>query len=226
MVLHQALDGVGCLGARKLFLFGLLSGDDRNGKDVFKEVGIAFELLLGLMDCLLGSLMNRMPLLPPELSRTQERTGRLLPADDGAPLVIEHRKLAVGLQHSRPVVAEHRLRRRTERQTLFKLLAAAHRNPCDLGSEAVDQLAFLFEQALRNQDRHCHILMSGLLELGVHNRLDILPDRIAIRSENRKALDRCIFHQLRLAADVGIPLRKIDLHVGDLLHFLLFRHNQ
>ena len=178
------------------------------------------------MDGLLGGLMDRMALLPPELARAQERPCRLFPTDDGAPLVVEHRKLAVGLQNARPMVAEHRLGRGSERQPLFELLAAAHRDPCDLGGKAVDEFALFFEQALRNQNRHRHVLMAGLLELRVHDRLDILPDRVAIRAQNRKALDRRVFHELGLAADVGVPLRKIDLHVGDLLHFLLFRHNQ
>ena len=30
--------------------------------------------------------------------------------------------------------------------------------------------------------------------------------------------------QLRLQADIGVPLGKIDLHIGDLLDFLFFRH--
>lgn len=66
--------------------------------------------------------------------------------------------------------------------------------------------------------------MAGLFELGVHDALDVLPDRVAVRAQDRKALDRRILDQLGLAADIGVPLGKIDLHIGDLLHFLLFRH--
>ena len=119
VILHQALDGIRRLRAGELFLLGLLAGNDRNGQHIFKEVGVALELLLGLMDGLLGSLMNCVALLPPELARAQERPCRLFPADDGAPLVVEHRKLAVGLQNARPMVAEHRLGRGPERQPLL-----------------------------------------------------------------------------------------------------------
>ena len=119
VILHQTLDGIRRLRTGKLLLFGLLAGNDRNGQHIFKEVGVALELLLGLMDGLLGGLMDRMALLPPELTRAQERTRRLFPTDDGAPLVVEHRKLAVGLQNARPVVAEHRLGRGPERQPLL-----------------------------------------------------------------------------------------------------------
>ena len=66
--------------------------------------------------------------------------------------------------------------------------------------------------------------MAGLFKLGVHNLLDILPDRIAVRAQNGEALDARVLDQLCLAADVGVPLGKVDLHVGDLFHFLLVRH--
>ena len=223
-VLHHALDGVGCLGAGKLLLVGLAAAHDRDGEDVFKEIGVAVELLLGLGLCFFGSLMDGMALLPPELAAAQERARRLLPADDRAPLVVQHRQLSIGLQNARPVVAEHRLRRGTERQPLFELFAAAHRDPRHLGRKAVDQLAFLFQQAFRDQNRHRHIHMAGLFELGVHDALDVLPDRVAIGPQDREALHARVFHQLRLAADVGVPLGKVDLHIGDLLYFFLFRH--
>ena len=122
------------------------------------------------------------------------------------------------------MVAEHRLGRRTEGQTLLQLFAAAHRDPCDLGRKAVDQLAFLFQQAFGDQDGHRDVFMAGLLELRVHDALDVFPDRIAVWPQDRKALDGRILDQLRLAADIGVPLGKIDLHIGDLLDFLFFRH--
>ena len=122
------------------------------------------------------------------------------------------------------MVAEHRLRCGAEREPLFELFAAAHRDPRHLGRKAVDQLALLFQQAFRDQNRHRHIHMAGLFELGVHDALDVLPDRVAIGPQDREALHARVFHQLRLAADVGVPLGKIDLHIGDLLYFFLFRH--
>ena len=122
------------------------------------------------------------------------------------------------------MVAEHGLGRRAEGQTLLELFAAAHCDPGDLRREAVDELAFFFQQAFGDQDGHRHVLMAGLFELGVHDALDVLPDRVAVRAQDRKALDRRILDQLGLAADIGVPLGKIDLHIGDLLHFLLFRH--
>ena len=67
--------------------------------------------------------------------------------------------------------------------------------------------------------------MAGLLELGVHDALDVLPDGVAIGAQDGEALDTGVLHQLRLAADVGVPLGEIVLHAGDLLYLLLLSHN-
>ena len=223
-VLHHALNGIGRFGAGELLLVGLAAADDGNGKDVFKEVGIAAQLLLGLSLCLLGGFVDGVSLLPPELTRAQERPRGLFPANDGAPLVVEHRQLAVGVQHIVPVVAEHGLGCGSEGKTLLQLLAAAHGHPCDLRGKAVDQLALLLQKALGDQNGHCNIDVTGLFEHAVHDVLNILPNGIAIGTQNGKALYGGILHQLRLAADVGIPLCKVDLHIGDLFHSLILCH--
>ncbi len=106
-------------------------------------------------------------------------------------------------------------------KALFKLIAAAHRHPCDLGSESIDQLTFLFEQALRDQNGHRHILVSGLFELGVHQALHVLPDGEAIGAQDGEALDAGVLNKLHLAADVGIPLGKIVLQIRDLFYLFL-----
>ncbi len=222
VVLHQAFHGVGGLRAGKLLLLGLLAGHHGDGQHILKEVRIAAQLLLGLGLGLLRGLMERVALLPPELSGAQEGAGGLFPADDGAPLVIEHGQLPVGMEHIVPMIAEHGLGGGTEGQPLLQLLAAAHGDPGHLGGKAVDQLALLLQKALRDEHGHGHVFMAGLFELGVHNALDILPDGIAIGPQDGKALHAGIFHQLRLAADIGIPLGKILLHGGDGVHRLFF----
>ena len=224
-VLHHALDGVGRLGAGKLLLVGLAAADDGHGQLVAAEVGIDVEDHLRLGDGLLRRLVDGVPLLPPELARTQEGTGRLLPADDRAPLVIQHRQLTVAVQHVRPVVAEHRLGRRAQRHALLELLAAAHGDPRGLGRESLDQLALLLQEVLGDQDRHRDVDVVRALELSVHELLDVLPDGIAIGAQNREPLDGRVVHQLRLQADVGIPLGKILLHGSDRFYIsLVFGH--
>ena len=138
VVLHEALDGVGGFRPGEFFLIGLAAAHHGDRENLLKEIGIAVELLLGLVLCFLGGFVNGMALLPPELAGTQEGTGGFFPADHGAPLVIEHGKLAVGVQDAGPVVAEHGLGGGTEGKTLFQLLAAAHGDPGDLRGKAVD----------------------------------------------------------------------------------------
>ena len=224
VILHHALHGIGGLCTGELLLLGLPTGHHGNCQHIFKEICIAVQLLLRLGLCLLGGFVDGVAFLPPELAGAQEGAGGLLPADDGAPLVIQHGQLAVGLQDVRPVVAEHRLGSGAEGQTLFQLFTAAHGDPSHFGGEAVDQLPFFFQQALWNQHGHCHILVAGLLKFAVHDVLDVLPNGIAIGAQDGKALDGGILHQLRLAAHVRIPLGKIHLHVGDLLNLFIFGH--
>ena len=124
------------------------------------------------------------------------------------------------------MVAEHGLGGGAEGQTLLQLLAAAHGDPGHLRGEALYQLALLFQQALGDQNGHGHVDMAGLFEHAVHNALDILPDGVAIGAQDHEALDGCIVHQLRLQADVGIPLGEVHLHRGDGFHIsLVFCHN-
>ena len=63
--------------------------------------------------------------------------------------------------------------------------------------------------------------MSGLFKHPVQNAGHILPDGIAVGPHNHKALDAGIIHQLRLQADVGVPLGEILLHGGNGFHSLL-----
>ena len=122
------------------------------------------------------------------------------------------------------MVAEHGLGGGAEGQALFQLLTAAHGDPGNFRSKAIDKLPFLLQKALRDQNGHRNIDMAGFLKLGVHDILHVFPDGIAIGAQNGKTLDRGILDELCLAADIGIPLGKIGFHIGDLFYFFLFRH--
>ena len=224
MIFHQAFHGVGRFCSGKFFLFRLSSAHNRDCKNIFKKVCIAVELLFGLCFCFFCGFVDGVPFLPPEFTGTKERSRSFLPADDRAPLVVQHWEFAVGMQDLRPVITEHSLRSRTESKSLFKLFAAAHSDPCYLRCKSVDEFPFFFEKAFRDQDRHCHVDMSGFLELCIHDLLHILPDGITIGAKDGKALNRCILDKFCFSADIGIPLSKILLHIGNLLNFFLFRH--
>gem|GEM_PF-2245686 len=225
-VLHHGLDGVGGLCTGKLFLVGLAALQHRDSQILLAGICVAVQLCLGLCLGLCSGLVDGVTLLPPELAAAQERAGGLFPPDHAAPLVILHRQLAVAVQHTGPVVAEHGLAGGAHGQPLLKLVRAAHRDPRHLRREAIDQLAFLFQQAFRDQHRHGHILMAAGLETGVQVFLDILPDRLAVRPQDDKALHAGILHQLCLDADVGVPLCEVLLLAGDRLYklFVVFCH--
>ena len=161
------------------------------------------------------------PLLPPELAAAQEGAGGLFPADNAAPLVVLHGKLTVAVQHAGPVVAEHGLAGGTHGQTLFQLVGTAHRDPRHLRREAIDQFAFLLQQAFRDQHGHCHVLMAGGLEAGIHVLLDQLPDGLTVGAQDDETLHAGVLHQLCLHADIGVPLCEVLFLAGDRLYELL-----
>ena len=224
VVVHHALDGVCALGTGELFLVGLVAAHDGHGKEVLAAVGIDLEHLLGLFNGLLRCCVEGVALLPEELAAAQERAGGLFPAENGAPLVIFHRQIAPGMNDVAPVVAEQRLAGRADAQTLGQFLASAVSDPCALGREALDMVLFLLKQALGDQNGHGDVFMSKLLEAPVQIVHDILPDGIAVGTQNKQALDSGVVNELRLGADVREPLGKVDLHIGYLFNFLLFRH--
>ena len=86
-----------------------------------------------------------MTLLPQELYGAQERAGGLLPADNGAPLVIVLRQVAVGLHDLLIQFAEQGFGSRANAQALLQLLVAAVGYPCHFGSKALDMVLLLLQ---------------------------------------------------------------------------------
>ena len=220
-VLHHGLDGIGGLGTGKLFLVGLAALHHGDGQILLADICVAVQLLLGLSLSLGGSLVDGVAFLPPELAAAQEGAGGLFPADNAAPLVVLHGKLTVAVQHAGPVVAEHGLTGGTHGQTLFQLVGTAHRDPRHLRREAIDQFAFLLQQAFRDQHGHCHVLMAGGLEAGIHVLLDQLPDGLTVGAQDDETLHAGVLHQLCLHADIGVPLCEVLFLAGDRLYELL-----
>ena len=81
------------------------------------------------------------------------------------------------------------------------------------------------QQAFGNQKGHIDILNALFLKFLVHNVLDVFPDGITVRSINENALDGRIVDQLGFCADIGKPLGKVLLHIGDLLYLFIFCHS-
>ena len=128
------------------------------------------------------------------------------------------------MDHMAPVVAEQRFTGRTDAELFLQGLAAAHGDPGALGSKAFHMILLLLEQRLGDQHGHGYVFMSQFLELSVQNILYVFPDRVSVGTEDEQSLYAGIIHQFGFGADVGEPLGKVDLHVGDLFHFFLFGH--
>ncbi len=226
-VLHHGFHGVRCTRAGELFLIRLLTDIHRQRHHVFRNLLIDVQHLHRLFLRLFGRCVDGVPLLPEEFARAQERTRRLLPAHDRAPLVVLHRQVAPRLHPLRVHGAEDGFGRRTNRQTLLQLFRAALRHPCNLRRKALDMLRFLQQQAFRNQHREIHVLMTRFLEALVHFLLDALPDGVAVRANDHAAAHRRVIAQLRLEDDVRIPLREVLIarcDVGYKFLLLFLRH--
>ena len=224
-VVHHSLDGVGILCTGEALLLGLFALNDRNGQPFLEELRVDVQHAQSLFHSLLSGSMNGMTLLPPELTAAQERTGGLFPADNRAPLVVQLRQIAPGANDLCVMLAEQRLRSRTNAQTLLQLVVAAVRYPCTLRREAFNVVGFLLQQAFRNENRHCYILVTGLLEHTVQRVLDVLPQRLCVRTHDDTALYRRIIGHFSLFNNICVPLREVHVHGRDLADQLfLFCH--
>ena len=130
----------------------------------------------------------------------------------------------MGLQNVCEMLTEQGLGSGTDSVLLLQALATAHGDPCTLGSKALHTIFLLLQQAFGDQQRHVDILNTLLLELLVHDVLNVLPNGIAIGAVNEDTLDGRIIDQLCLLTYVGKPLGKVYLHIGNLFNFLFFCH--
>ena len=217
-VVHHALHGIGLLGAVELFFVGLASLHHRHGQHIFHEVGIEVQHPLCLLPGLGLSGVHGVALLPQKFPVAEEGPGGLLPAEHRTPLVIELGQVPVGVDDVFIVFTKQGLRGGPDTIALLKLLAAAVSDPGALRGEALHMVLLLLKKALRDEHGEVDVLMARLLKLGVHDALDVLPQSIAIGAIDEHAFDAGIVDELRLLAHVRVPLGKVHLHVGDLLH--------
>ena len=179
--MHQRLDRISILSSGKFLALCLASCNNRNCEIIFYKTLVDFPHHLCTLFRFLVCRVDRVSLLPQELSGTEERSCSLLPAENRTPLVPHLRQVTVGLHGLAPHVAEQRLGCRADAETLLKRLHSAVCHPCHLGSKALDMVFFFLEQTLRDQDRKIYIFHSRLFKASVKIRLNILPQRIAVR---------------------------------------------
>ena len=110
------------------------------------------------------------------------------------------------------MLAEKRLRCRAHAKPVLELFVSAVSYPRNLGSKALNVIFFFLQKALGDKHRHTNILVTQRLETRVKVFLNVLPDSVAIRSDDHTALYAGVLDKLCLFADVGIPLCEIFFH--------------
>ena len=195
--------------------------DHRHGQNIFQEVGVDVQHLLGLCPSLLGVGVHGVALLPQELPVAEEGAGGFLPAEDGAPLVVELGQVPVGVDDVFIVFTEQGLRGGADAVTLLQGVAAAVGDPGALRGKALHVVLFLLEQGLRDEHGQVDVLVACLLESSVQLGLDVLPNGVAVGAVDEHALDGGVVNEFGLSAHIGVPLGEVHLHVGDLFDFLL-----
>ena len=85
-------------------------------------------------------------------------------------------------------------------------------------------ILLLLQKALGNEHGHRNILMAVLLEFLIENRLNVLPNGIAVWAQDEKSLNAGVIDKLRLGANIGEPLGEILLHVSYLFNFFILCH--
>ena len=203
VVLHQAFECVGPHRAREALAVGLQTRQHRQREPLLLEPAVHAEdqARLGLRFVRRG--VRRVPFLPQELRGAQEQPRAHLPADDVAPLVEQHRQVAVALDPFREHAVDDRLRRRPHDQRLLErrgridldgtlALFACRPQPrmCDernLLRESFDVLGLLREVAHRDEEREVGVLVAARLDHVVERALHQLPDAVAVRPDDHAA---------------------------------------
>lgn len=170
--------------------------------------------------------MEGMTFLPQKFGSAKERTGRFFPSYDVSPLIDKHGKVAVRLNPTRIHFADNGFGSRAHDEFFGKFFAADVRDERDFGSKPFDVFRLAHEVTVRNKHREICVYVSCRFESRVHFALNILPDRITVRTDNHRSFNRTVIDEFGFKYDVGVPLRVIGFDVRDLFNeFSFLSHN-
>src|ERR1035438_5268871 len=116
--------------------------------------------------------------------------------------------------------ADDRLAGGTHCEALLEILAAPAGHPRDLRVEALDVVRLLLQVRLRDEEREVHVLVAGALDHVVERPLDVLPQRIAVRTDDHATAYWRVVGKLGTTDHVRVPaveilaLRRDPLFVG------------
>ena len=219
-VLHHRLNRVGVDGPGKALRGGLGAADHRHGEIAFGEGGVDVEHPQRLLDRLGARRMRGMPLLPEKFGGAEEDAWAHLPADDVGPLVDQQRQIPPRLHPAGEHRPDDRFACRPDDEGLLELAGrdqlplrrefeAVVRDDGAFLGEAFDMLRLLLEIRQRDEEREVGVLVTGLLEHPVEDRLHPLPHRVAERLDDHASADRRLLGEIGRLDDLLIPLRVV-----------------
>ena len=224
-VLHQRLDTVRLHGPCEALARRLDAADDRSGHVLLGEGRVDLQHAHRLLDGLLLRRVRGVTLLPEELHRAQEQARTHLPANHVRPLVEQNRQVAPGLDPAAVRIPDDRLARRPDDQVLLQAGVGVRDQPLSvvrhlepgvrddgaLLGEAFYVLGLASQEGLRDEDGEIRVLVPRLFEHPVEHALHILPERVAVGTDDHAAPDGGVVRELGAPDDVQVPLRIVLL---------------
>ena len=209
LVPHHRLDGGSDLRAGELLGFTFGSGEDWDGGLFAAEAFVDLEDAVHLLHGLLGRDVGGVAFMPVELRCAQEELGADLPAQHRAPLHDQQRQVTPRFDPLGVHIANDGFGRGPDYQFLLQLFAAAVSDHGQLGRKPFHVLLLLFEERERDQRGERGVDVSGLLELGIQPRGDVLPQRPAVGFDHHTAAHGGIIRQIRFKYELVVPFGKV-----------------
>ena len=130
------------------------------------------------------------------------------------PLVQLDGKVSVGLDPLGVGRVHHCLAGWPHRYGLGQVRVPGLGHPGNLGGEVGDVVLLLLQGSVGHEDGEITILDSELLDLGVEEVPDGLPDSEGPGTEDVAAGDVVVLHHLGLGEDLGVPVGQVLLLLG------------
>lgn len=162
---------------RELLVLGLHSLSHGHRQQLFIGLSIEVEDSIDSLVAVLFSGVCGVPFLPEELSGPDERSGVFeLPTDDIGPLVQHQGQVPVRLDPVLEGRVHDGLGSRSDGDRFLELALATAGHPGHFGGETFHMVLLGVERAFGHEHREITVFDSDVLEAGVEEFLDMVPD--------------------------------------------------
>ena len=196
-VVHHRFHRIRCDRARKFFLFRLSARQYGDCKTVFGKFFVNIEHRKRFFFRFRRGCMRGMTFLPQKFACTKERTSRLFPTHNVAPLINFQGQITIGLHPFCHHRTDNRFGRRTNCQRLGKLFPARMRYHRHFRRKTFHVLRFFRKITHRNKQGEVCVFHTTFLKTRIHLLLDIFPNCIAVWPNDHRALNGSVIHEFR-----------------------------